>query len=151
MRKWLLLSGAVVVADQVSKLVATAWLSADVAVAVMPYMNLILVHNPGAAFSLLSEAGGWQRWGLSAVAVVVCLVLYHWLTQLERGETGSAVAVTAIIGGAVGNTIDRLAYGYVVDFIDLYYGEYHWPTFNVADMAITLGALTLILVVVRND
>lgn len=150
MRKWLALSGAIVVADQISKLVAGFWLAGGAPVAVMPSVNLVLIHNPGAAFSLLGEAGGWQRWVLSGVAIGVCWFLYRWLGCLGRGETGSAVAITAIIGGAVGNTIDRLVHGYVVDFIDLYYGAYHWPVFNVADMAITIGALTLIVMAVRG-
>ncbi len=150
MRKWLALSGVIVAVDQFSKAAADAWLGLHAPVAVMPSVNLTLVYNPGAAFSLFSDAGGWQRWALLAVAVAVCVFLYSWLQRLERNEAWSAAAIAAIIGGAVGNAVDRLIYGHVVDFIDVYYGEYHWPAFNVADMAIMLGALALIVTAARS-
>ena len=150
MRKWLALSGVVVVLDQATKIAAGASLVPYAPVAVMPYLNLVLVHNPGAAFSLFSDAGGWQRWMLLAITAVVCVFLYHWLKRLGREETGSAAAIAAIIGGALGNAVDRLAYGHVVDFIDVYYGAYHWPAFNVADAAITIGALGLIVAAARS-
>ena len=150
MRKWLALSGVIAAVDQLSKLVADSRLSLHDPVAIAPHLNLTLVYNPGAAFSVLGDAGGWQRWALLGVTVAVCAFLYHWLKRLEPGETWSAVAITAIIGGALGNAIDRLAYGYVVDFIDLYYGDYHWPAFNVADAAITAGAAALILIAAKN-
>ena len=150
MRKWLGLSVLVVVLDQVSKRAASEMLTLYLPVSVAPYFNLTLVHNFGAAFSLFDEAGGWQRWFLLAVTVVICLFLYHWLKHLEPSESASSIAIALIIGGAVGNAMDRLVYGYVVDFIDLYYGKYHWPVFNLADMAITMGALGLILLAVRD-
>ncbi len=150
MRKWLALSGVIAAVDQLSKITANAALTLHEPVAVAPYFNLTLVYNPGAAFSILGDAGGWQRWALLGVTAAVCAFLYHWLKRLERDETWSAVAITLIIGGALGNAIDRLAYGHVVDFIDLYYGEHHWPAFNVADAAITAGAAALILIAARN-
>ena len=150
MRSWLILSAAIIVVDQLSKVAAGAWLTLHSPVAVMPYVNLTLVHNPGAAFSIFSDAGGWQRWFLMGVTVAVCLFLYHWLKRLERGESGSAIAIAAIIGGALGNFIDRLVHGYVVDFVDVYYNGYHWPAFNVADAAITLGAAALIVIAARS-
>lgn len=150
MRKWLTLSGVVVAADQLTKLAADAGLRLHEPVAVAPGVNLTLVYNPGAAFSFLAEAGGWQRWALLGVTLAACAFLYYWLKQLKPGETVPAAAITAIIGGALGNAIDRLAYGHVVDFIDLYYDAYHWPAFNVADAAITLGAAALILSAVRS-
>ena len=150
MRKWLVLSALVVVFDQVSKRVVSEMLTLYIPVPVIPSINLTLAHNSGAAFSFLSEAGGWQRWLLLGVTVAICLFLYHWLKHLDPGESTSSVAIALIIGGAVGNALDRLVYGYVVDFIDVYYGEYHWPVFNLADMAITMGALVLILIAVRS-
>ncbi len=150
MRKWLALSGLIIVLDQITKVAAGLWLTPNVPWAVMPFVNLTLVHNPGAAFSLFSGAGGWQRWMLSGVTVAVCLFLYRWLKRLERGERWSAAAIGAIIGGALGNFIDRLIRGHVVDFVDVYYGEYHWPIFNVADAAITVGAFALIIIAARS-
>ncbi len=150
MRKWLLLSGVIAALDQLSKVAASAWLTLHAPVAVMPYVNLTLVHNPGAAFSLFSDAGGWQRWALLGITVAVCLFLYHWLKGLGRRETGSAIAIAAIIGGALGNAIDRLVYGHVVDFIDVYYATHHWPAFNIADAAIVTGALGLLVIAARS-
>lgn len=150
MHKWLALSALVVVVDQASKWVVSKMLTLHLPVAVMPHLDLVLVHNPGAAFSLFSEMGGWQRWVLLAVTFVICLFLYNWLKHLDRNETLSSAAIALIIGGAVGNAIDRLAYGYVVDFIDVYYEEYHWPVFNVADSAITVGVLVLFLAAFRS-
>lgn len=150
MRKWLALSGVIAAVDQLSKIAANASLTLHEPVAVTPYFNLTLVYNPGAAFSILGDAGGWQRWALLGVTAAICAFLYVWLKRLESGETGAAAAITAIIGGAIGNAIDRLAYGHVVDFIDLHYGGYHWPAFNVADAAIIVGAAGLILLAFRN-
>ena len=151
MHKWLVLSGGVIVLDQLSKVAAVTLLTLHSPVAMAPYLNLTLVYNPGAAFSLLGEAGGWQRWLLLGVSVTVCLFLYHWLKKLEPGETVSAAAIAAIIGGAIGNSVDRLIYGYVVDFIDVYYNSHHWPAFNVADAAITMGAAMLIVMAARSN
>ena len=150
MRKWLGLSALVVVLDQAGKQVAGAMLTPHLPVAVAPFINLTLVHNSGAAFSLLSDAGGWQRWFLLSVTAVICLFLYHWLKHLDPDESIPSAAIALIIGGAAGNAFDRLVYGHVVDFVDVYYGEYHWPVFNFADAAITMGALALILDAVRS-
>ena len=151
MRKWLYLSAVVIVFDQVSKIIAETMLMLHTPIAVMPHVNLTLVYNPGAAFSFLSQAGGWQRGVLLGISVVICLFLYHWLKRLEREEVGSAVSIALIIGGALGNAIDRLIHGQVIDFIDVYYNEYHWPVFNLADAAITMGALILIVVAIRSS
>ncbi|MFI3122876.1 MAG: signal peptidase II, partial [Methylococcales bacterium] len=114
-------------------------------ISVVPFFNLTYVHNTGAAFSFLSEAGGWQRWFFAALAIVMSTIMTIWLTKLKEHETLLAVALSLILGGAMGNLIDRLAYGYVIDFLDVYYGTYHWPAFNIADSAITIG-VTLMLV-----
>lgn len=150
MRSWLVLSAVVVVIDQLSKLAASRWLVMYEPQAVLPQFNLTLVHNEGASFGLLSHAGGWQRWLFVVIAVAVCWYLYLWLGRLQRGEIVSAAGIALIIGGAAGNLIDRLFRGHVVDFIDLYYGAYHWPVFNFADSAITIGAVGLILFAVLS-
>ena len=105
---------------------------------------MTLAHNYGAAFSFLSDAGGWQRWLFTGLASVVTLVLIVWLLRLPAGEKLTAAALGLIIGGAVGNLIDRVNNGYVVDFIDVYYSGWHWPAFNVADSAITGGVILLL-------
>ena len=145
MRKWLWLSLAVVALDQISKAMASSELIAyGPPVAVMPHVNLYLVYNSGAAFSLLAAAGGWQRWLLTIVAVLVVWFLVVWLGKLSAEQRLSAAAIALVIGGAIGNLIDRLLFGHVVDFIDLYYENHHWPTFNIADTAITVGVMLLI-------
>ena len=144
-RRWLWLSVIVVVSDQLSKGLVTFWLELGDRVPVLPGVDLVMVHNTGAAFSMLAEMGGWQRWFLLAAAAAICLFLLQWLRRLTPGENMEAAGIALIIGGAVGNMIDRAWLGYVVDFIDVYYGRYHWPAFNVADGAITSGALTMII------
>ena len=145
MFKWLLLSGSVVVADQITKLIADRMLELHVQVPVMPSFNLALVYNAGAAFSFLSDAGGWQRWFFSLLAIVVCIFLFFWLKRLDRAEKWTAVGLSLVLGGALGNLIDRMIYGYVIDFIQWYYKGFYWPTFNIADSAITVGASVLII------
>jgi len=118
---------------------------------VMPLINLTLMHNTGAAFSFLGNAGGWQRWMFVTIALLVSAGLAWWLRQLPRGHTWLAVAIALILGGALGNAWDRIHLGYVVDFIDVYYGNLpHWPAFNVADSAISVGAVMLLLDAVRG-
>jgi signal peptidase II len=103
------------------------------------------VHNTGAAFSFLSDAGGWQRWLFAGLAVGMSVVISVWLTRLKENETLIAVALSLILGGAIGNLIDRLAYGYVIDFLDVYYETWHWPAFNIADSAITVGVVLMLI------
>jgi signal peptidase II len=142
---WLWLSLLIVVLDQVTKYWASSTLSLHQSVPVIPFFNLTLMHNSGAAFSFLADAGGWQRWFFTALALVVGVVIVYWLNSL-RGQPWLAAGLALILGGAVGNNlIDRVFYGYVVDFIDLYYQSWHWPAFNIADSAITVGALMLIV------
>ena len=112
---------------------------------VLPFFNLTLAHNPGAAFSFLAGAGGWQRWFFVILAVVICTVLVIWMKRLAQSAKLEAISLALIIGGAIGNVIDRLIYGYVIDFLDVYAGSYHWPAFNIADSAIFIGAVLLII------
>jgi signal peptidase II len=145
MLKWLWLSGLMIVLDQASKWWMVSWLSLYETVAVMPYFNLTMAHNYGAAFSFLAEAGGWQRWFFVGLAVIVSLVLIIWLAKLKPAAKLEAISLSLILGGAIGNVIDRINYGYVVDFLDIYYGSYHWPAFNIADSAICIGAVLLVI------
>lgn len=149
--RWLLLSAAIVIADQLSKGLASAALHLHQPLALLPSLNLTLVHNEGAAFSLLGEAGGWQRWLFIALAVVISLWIIVWLRSLPRSRARLACGLSMILGGALGNLWDRIAHGYVVDFIDVYYGQWHFPAFNVADSAITLGAAILALDTLMGD
>ncbi|PKM43211.1 MAG: signal peptidase II [Gammaproteobacteria bacterium HGW-Gammaproteobacteria-1] len=151
MLKWLWLSVSVIALDQITKALASAQLVLHEPVAVLPTFNLTLMHNSGAAFSFLSQAGGWQRWFFVAVAVGVSLALGWWLQQLQRGQRWLAISLALVLGGALGNVWDRIVLGYVVDFVDLYYGDWHWPAFNVADSAITVGAIMLLLDAVRGE
>ena len=145
MLKWLWLSLLALVLDQASKLFIDSSMQLYQSIPVIPFFNLTYVHNTGAAFSFLSEAGGWQRWFFAGLAFVISIVIAIWLSRLQKHETLLAVALSLILGGAVGNLIDRLAYGYVIDFLDVYYGAKHWPAFNIADSSITLGVALMLI------
>jgi signal peptidase II len=145
MLKWLWLSLLAVILDQASKLAIAGSMQLYQSIEIVPYFNLTYVHNTGAAFSFLSEAGGWQRWFFAGLALVISVVIAVWLARLKRHETLLAVALSLILGGAIGNLIDRLAYGYVIDFLDVYYQTWHWPAFNIADSAITLGVILMLV------
>ncbi|MGR9073729.1 MAG: signal peptidase II [Gammaproteobacteria bacterium] len=145
MLKWMWLSLLAVVLDQASKLAVSHTMELYQSIAVLPYFNLTYVHNTGAAFSFLSDAGGWQRWFFAGLAVVISTVLGVWLARLKKSEILLAVSLSLVLGGAIGNLIDRLVYGYVIDFLDVYYKSWHWPAFNVADSAITLGVALMLL------
>ncbi|MCW8945187.1 MAG: signal peptidase II [Sedimenticola sp.] len=142
MLRWLWFSLLIIVLDQVSKQLIEASFMVYETVSVLPFFNLTLAYNEGAAFSFLSDQGGWQRWFFAIVATGVTVVLVVWLSRL-RDEKMLALSLSLVIGGAVGNLIDRLVYGYVIDFLDLFYGQYHWPAFNVADIAISIGVVVL--------
>ncbi|MEW5755170.1 MAG: signal peptidase II [Pseudomonadota bacterium] len=144
MLKWLWVSAVVIVLDQLTKLWASSSLELYETIPVMPLFNITLAHNTGAAFSFLAQAGGWQRWFFTGIAVAVSIAIVIWLRRLPSSERLEAAALALILGGAIGNVVDRIAHGYVVDFIDVYYGNYHWPAFNIADSAITIGAVLLI-------
>jgi len=145
MLKWLWLSLLAVILDQGTKLVIAGSMQLYQSIPIMPYFNLTYVHNTGAAFSFLSEAGGWQRWFFAGLAFVISIVIAVWLARLKQHETLLAVALSLVLGGAIGNLIDRLAYGYVIDFLDVYYRTWHWPAFNIADSAITLGVILMLV------
>ena len=145
MLKWTWLSALVVFLDQITKWMASAWMEPYEAYPVLSWFNLTLVHNTGAAFSFLSDAEGWQRWFFIVLSIAVSVAIVIWLNRLHAGEHWTAVALALILGGAIGNVIDRIAHGYVVDFIQWYYGQWYWPTFNIADSAISVGAAILLI------
>ncbi len=142
---WLLMSTVIIALDWWTKGLATESLTLYRPVEINPWLNMTLAHNYGAAFSFLSDAGGWQRWFFSVLASVVTVVLIVWLMRLPKDEQVTGAALGLIIGGAVGNLIDRINFGYVVDFIDVYYKTSHWPAFNLADSAITGGVILLLI------
>jgi len=149
MLRWLILSVLVLVADQATKQWVLAALQPYEVIPVLPVLNLTLVFNEGAAFSFLATASGWQRWFFIALAVVITAVLVVWLARLKPHERITAAGLSLVAGGAVGNLVDRLLYGHVVDFLDFYWRSWHWPAFNVADSAITIGVALLLLEALR--
>jgi signal peptidase II len=134
----------VLAVDQATKLWAAGTLDYGMPVTVLPFFNLTLVHNTGAAFSFLADAGGWQRIFFIVVSGVVSLVLVAWLWRLPRDARLLGIALALVLGGAVGNLVDRIAYGYVIDFLDFHATGWHWPAFNVADSAISCGVVLLL-------
>lgn len=145
MWRWYALALLVVALDQISKQWVTATLTYGEPVVFTPFFNFTLLHNPGAAFSFLSEAGGWQRWFFTVMALGVSLALIVWLAKVCVAKPLESLALALILGGALGNVYDRLVLGYVVDFIVVHYRNYHFPAFNIADSAITVGAFLLII------
>ena len=141
---WLGVAIIVVLLDQVSKLTMTRLLVYGQSEFVNAYFNLVMVYNQGAAFSFLANSGGWQRWFFSALALVVSIFI---VVMLSRHSTQRMFcwSLSLILGGAIGNLIDRLVYGHVIDFLDVHVGSWHWPAFNIADSAITVGAALFVL------
>jgi signal peptidase II len=131
--------------DQVTKFLATHFLQLHNPRALFPGFNLTLTHNTGAAFSMLSQAGGWQRWLFVLLTITVSIAIVIWLRNLPHHRRWMGCCLALILGGALGNLCDRLVLGYVIDFIDVYYHHLHWPAFNIADSAITIGAIMLII------
>lgn len=143
---WLLLSAAIIIADQWSK----AWVLSSLpeyepVVVIEGFWNWFRTYNTGAAFSFLSDAGGWQLWFFTALAVGISGLMAYWMWGTARGAWRSAVPYALVIGGAIGNVIDRLMHGHVVDFIQWHFGDHYWPSFNIADSAIVLGAVGIAL------
>lgn len=151
MLKWLWISLLVIVLDQLTKLWASSALNYGDPVAILPSFNLTLFFNTGAAFSFLNQAGGWQRWLFTIIAITVSSVLLVWMRRLNRSQRWLAVALALVLGGALGNLIDRLYLGHVIDFVDVYYGKWHWPAFNVADSSIFIGVVMLIIDTLRGE
>ena len=142
---WYLIALIVLVLDQLTK----TWVIAEFYLGqreiITSFFNLVHVHNYGAAFSFLSDAGGWQRWFFAALSAVVSAVIVVWISRLPKTRWIESLALALILGGALGNLYDRLVLGYVVDFLDFHWSGSHFPAFNVADSGITMGAILLIL------
>jgi len=143
---WLWLSVVVIVLDQASKYLVSSHLAIDDSIRLLPVFNLTLYHNTGAAWSFLAGASGWQRWFFILLALAVSVAIILWLRYLPRIQhRWRAPALALVLGGALGNVIDRVWHGYVIDFIQLHYQGWYYPAFNLADSAITIGAVMLIL------
>lgn len=143
---WLWLSAAVIVLDQLSKWLVASHLAVYDSVRVLPVFNLVLIHNPGAAWSFLAGASGWQRWFFTILALAVSVAIVAWLRFLPRRQfRWRAAALSLVLAGAIGNVIDRLWHGYVIDFLQFHYHGWYYPAFNLADSAITVGAAMLII------
>ena len=142
---WLLLSIAVIALDQFTKAVVLTVLQPYVPQPVIPgILNWTLAFNTGAAFSFLNDQGGWQRWLFTVLALVVSAILTRWLATISRADWRNALPLALVIGGALGNLIDRVRFGHVTDFIEVYYGAWSFPAFNIADSAISVGAVLLV-------
>jgi signal peptidase II len=143
---WLWLAVAVIGLDRLTKYLIMRHFREFEEIILLPVLNLIRLQNEGAAFSFFAGASGWQRWAFTALGIVVSLGILVWLRRLPaRGHNLLAAGLSLVLGGALGNVIDRVAFGYVVDFIRVHYGDWYFPAFNVADSAITIGAILLIL------
>lgn len=142
--RWLWLSAVMLLLDQLTKIWVAGSFELYQMHPVTSFFNLVYVHNYGAAFSFLSNQGGWQRWLFAGLAVVISLFLIGLLKRMKQPQPLTAASYALIISGALGNVIDRLMHGYVIDFLDFYWGSYHWPAFNIADSCICVGAALLI-------
>ncbi|PRY64268.1 signal peptidase II [Vreelandella songnenensis] len=149
--RWLWVAVAVIVVDLTTKAIASSQLGYLQPVEVLPFFNLTLMHNTGAAFSFLASHPGWQRWFFAVIAIGASVGLTIWLSRVRADEKLLAISLPLIIGGALGNLYDRLVHGYVVDFLSFHVSGWYYPAFNVADIGITLGAIGLIWESVMGD
>ena len=140
----------VLLLDQLSKWSALSNLKLGIPEEVLPFMNWLLLFNPGAAFSFLAQSSGWQRWFFTILGLVASLYIL-WLLRKNQSDKMLSWALSLILGGALGNVLDRIMYGAVVDFIDLHYGNWHWPAFNIADSAISIGAALIVFSELRKS
>lgn len=148
---WLWLTLIWLIADQVTKQLVVSNFELFQSVNVLPFFNLTYVQNPGAAFSFLADQDGWQRWFFTVIAAVASIVFGVWLAKTPKNQVLLNIAVALMLSGALGNLIDRVLFGYVIDFLDFYIGNKHWPAFNVADSMIFIGAALMIIDSFKND
>ena len=141
---WLGLALLLLIADQFTKVLILGYYRLGDATYVTSFFNVVRAHNTGAAFSFLASASGWQRWFFTAIGIAAAIFIV-WMLKSHAGQKLFSFAMACILGGAIGNVVDRALHGYVVDFLDFHYGTWHFPAFNVADSAITVGAVCLIL------
>lgn len=146
--RWLWLTGLVIVLDQLAKHLMVGHFQIYERMEVLPFFNLTLAYNAGAAFSFLADAGGWQRWFFTLVAVIAVGLILTWLARLRADERLQGAALALILAGALGNLYDRIQLGHVVDFLDFHWGYWHFPAFNIADASITVGAILILLDIV---
>lgn len=143
---WLVLSVFLLLLDQGTKALIVSRFAEYESITLNPFLDFMRLHNEGVAFSMFADASGWQRWFFSGLGVVVCSIVVVWLWRLPRkGQVLLAAGLACIVGGALGNVVDRLLRGHVVDFIRVHYAEWYFPAFNVADSAISVGAVLIIL------
>ena len=143
LHRYLIIASTVLVLDQVTKIAAQIYLPIASPVVINSYLNWFLIFNPGAAFSFLSQAGGWQRWFFTILGITASVVIL-WFLRRNTADQKLSWALSLILGGAIGNVLDRIFYGAVVDFIDVHYETWHWPAFNLADSAISVGAVLIV-------
>jgi signal peptidase II len=148
--RYLAISSITLLLDQLTKWSALSNLQLGVPVPVLPFLNWLLLFNPGAAFSFLAQGSGWQRWFLTALGLAASAYIV-WLMRKSLSDQMLCWALSLILGGALGNVLDRIMYGAVVDFIDVYYANWHWPAFNIADSAICIGAVLIIWGEIRKS
>ena len=141
---WLGWAAIVLIIDQFTKTLILGYYRLGDHTPVTAFFNIVRAHNTGAAFSFLADHSGWQRWLFTAIGVAAAVFIL-WMLKTHAGQKLFSFAMASILGGAIGNVIDRMMHGYVVDFLDFYVGNWHFPAFNVADSAITLGAICLVL------
>ena len=144
MLQWLGLAFIILIADQFTKVLIVGYYQLGDSTYVTSFFNLVRWHNTGAAFSFLAGASGWQRWFFTVIGLLAAAVIV-WMLKSHAGQKLFAFALACILGGALGNVVDRILYGHVVDFLDFHWGGWHFPAFNIADSAITIGAVCLIL------
>jgi signal peptidase II len=149
--RWLWLSAFIFLADQVSKYFVIKYLTLWQPKYLLPVLNFTFAVNTGASFSFLQDAGGWQRWLFIAIAVIVCVLILRWLQRLPRARNWAAGALALVLGGALGNLFDRVVRGVVIDFIQVYYQNWYYPTFNVADSAICIGIAIWIIISLKKN
>ena len=149
--KWFVLVLLLVVIDQLTKLLVYGYLKPHETFEITSFLNITHVHNYGAAFSFLANEDGWQQYFLVTISSVASLAIVIWMVKTSQTQVFKLAALGLILSGAIGNLIDRAVLGFVIDFIDLHYQDFYWPVFNVADIAITLGVILLILVDLYNE
>lgn len=148
--RWCWISIFILLSDHVTKILAQRYLTPYVERPIFPSVNLTLSYNRGSAFSFLDSASGWQTWLFGSIAIIASLIILGWLRRLPATQKWTCIALTLILGGALGNLWDRIAWGHVIDFIDLSISYLHWPAFNLADSAICIGAIMLLIDTIRH-
>ncbi|SFV80204.1 Lipoprotein signal peptidase [hydrothermal vent metagenome] len=140
-----------VLLDQITKLLIFGYIKPNESIIINDFFSLSHVHNYGAAFSFLADQQGWQRYFLSGISLIASIAIIIWMRRIDRAQLLKLIALSMILAGAIGNLIDRLVLGYVIDFIDLHYQTFYWPVFNVADILISLGVVLLIFADIKTD